>query len=288
MEVIFGGVRGSQPVCAPGYAIYGGDTTSVLVSGRDGERIVIDAGTGVANLEPGLRDVREVMILFSHYHLDHLSGLPCFLPLYDKTRIVTMIGPAAGGGVENAVRGLLGPPYWPVPMDQMGAELRFVDFTGGDLCGEESHVDKPYVHGGLELRALAVHHPGGCLAWRVDEPATDRAVVFATDVEWRLMPSPRQNAFRTFCREPRAVDLLIMDGHYAADEYRHHAGWGHSSLDDVRDLGHEVGAGRVLVTHHAPENDDDELARRDAALADDERLGLARQGQVVALPEDPA
>lgn len=285
MKLVFGGVRGSQPVCGSGFSTFGGDTTSLLLMGAAGERVIIDAGTGIANLESHLSDLRDLLILFSHYHLDHMVGLPAFVPLYDKEVSVTMIGSVQGGGVETAVRGLLGPPYWPVPANQMGAQMTFVDFTGSDVCGEDDDSRKPYSHGGLQIRAFPVHHPGGCLAWRIDEPATGQAIVFATDIEWALMPSPRQQAFADFCRRPEPVAVLIMDGNYTAEDYAGHTGWGHSAVEDVKQLGREVDAGRILITHHGPENDDDELTRREAALNVGQAGGpvaeLARQGLIL-------
>ena len=79
MKLIVGGCRGTAPVAQPEFMKYGGETTSFLVEGAAGERVLIDAGTGARRL--GLRLEREtaegrLLVLFTHYHLDHVSGLP--------------------------------------------------------------------------------------------------------------------------------------------------------------------------------------------------------------------
>ena len=284
MEVVFGGVRGSQPMCGAAFAEFGGDTTSVLVAAQDGAQVVIDAGTGIVNLTRYLDPTAPLLLLLTHYHLDHVCGLPSFAPLYDDATRLTVAGPVLDGGysAQRVVASLLDRPFWPVPLDELAASLDFVDVTPDD---------RPRIHGGLSLTALAVTHPGGCVAWRLDEAATGTALVFATDMEWAQMSAQAQDAFATFCRRPAPVDLLVMDGHFTTDNYKTHTGWGHSTGEEVLRLGEAVGARHVLCTHHDPEKDDTTLAadeeRLIAAAADTGRIGsvgLARQGQVVTLP----
>ncbi len=93
MRVIFGGVRGSNPVNGNQYTVYGEDTTSILILGDNGERIVIDAGTGLKNLLPHLGESTDpLVLLLTHYHLDHLMGLPTFDPLYQRGRPIKIVG----------------------------------------------------------------------------------------------------------------------------------------------------------------------------------------------------
>ncbi|GAF72376.1 unnamed protein product, partial [marine sediment metagenome] len=63
---------------------YGGETSCVEVSSGE-RRLILDAGSGIRKL--GLRMMagqeytRPVHILFSHFHWDHIQGLPFFVPL---------------------------------------------------------------------------------------------------------------------------------------------------------------------------------------------------------------
>ena len=127
MKVIFGGVRGSGPVTGAQYTVYGGDTTSILVLGDSGERILIDAGTGLNNLMPHLGESTDALVmLLTHYHLDHLMGLASFKPLYQRDRPIKIVGMVPASGTPDtwqALNTLMDEPYWPVSLQDAGALL---------------------------------------------------------------------------------------------------------------------------------------------------------------------
>ncbi len=47
LQLFIGGMRGSRPALGSGFDEFGGDTTSLLLIGSRGERLVLDAGTGM-------------------------------------------------------------------------------------------------------------------------------------------------------------------------------------------------------------------------------------------------
>jgi hypothetical protein len=47
LRLFIGGMRGSRPCTGAAFAEFGGDTTSLLLVGSSGERVVLDAGTGM-------------------------------------------------------------------------------------------------------------------------------------------------------------------------------------------------------------------------------------------------
>ena len=289
MKIIFGGVRGSGPVTGPGNAVYGGDTTSLLIEGAGGERIVIDAGSGLTNLRPHLGEADDpLVLLLTHYHLDHLLGLPSFPPLYQRGRSLRIVGPVPASGNPDtwkALSTLVGEPYWPINLSEAGAALVVSDVSTGDgsWIGEPNRQSLNV--GGLELRAHPIVHPGGCLAWRIDEPATRASLVFATDMEWGRTTPEQRRAFIGFCTKPRPLTALIMDSHFLQEEYAGHTGWGHSTIEEVAAIGVEAGADYIIGTHHAPECDDLTLDERAEKLKAEVRAQgseamtyLARQG----------
>src|SRR5688572_5321387 len=80
----FWGVRGT--VTTPGAATvrYGGNTSCLAVELGDQEHLILDCGTGVRVLggrNNGHPGPQRYHIFFSHYHLDHIIGLPFFHPL---------------------------------------------------------------------------------------------------------------------------------------------------------------------------------------------------------------
>ena len=77
MIVKFLGVGGSCSVSKPSRTRYGSNTSTVLIKTRN-RPLIIDMGTGMALL----REVNEADILISHFHYDHIEGMPFFSPFY--------------------------------------------------------------------------------------------------------------------------------------------------------------------------------------------------------------
>ncbi len=275
MRIFIGGMRGSQPAIGSRFDEFGGDTTSLLVTGSHGERLVLDAGTGMravceqlAQTEPG-----RVTVLFSHYHLDHLIGLTMNPLLYKAQWSFHFIGPAfADGGVHDAVTGLLAPPYWPISWKQMSAGIEFAEFPADGIQ-----------IGGLRVQGCPVPHPGGSLAYRVND-ACDASLVFATDIEWQKRTDVFETAFRTLCREPRPARLLVIDAHFGRERQEAFVGWGHTSWEDGVEIAASTGIPRVLLGHHAPAADDATLRALEQQVKDVfPGAALARAGQRIVI-----
>ncbi len=291
MRILLGGVRGTTPRTEPEFVGYGGHTTCVLVTGEDGTHLLLDAGSGVHTVNPHLTcadhgDGREsscdLLLLMTHLHLDHLLGLPLLAPLFDAAWRVEIAAVAhEGASPAAALERLLSPPLWPFGLDEMPARVTTTTLDPGEL-----DPARPVLHcGGLEIRGVAVPHPDGCTAWRIDEPATGAALVFATDMEWSAADDAQREAFLALLRTPRPADLLVMDGHFSAAELPERRGWGHSSTAECVEVARTAGAEQLLITHHAPVHDDAVLAARERDLQRMwGRAALARQGTVIELP----
>ena len=250
----------------------------MFVRGTGGEQLVLDAGTGLRVVEPQLDAGRPVTIMLTHYHLDHLVGLPSFASLYrtEGGRVHVLAPPRQGRNVPGVLRRLLSTPFWPVPLARMPA------LRSGRLPQDAPRAG--FAVGGLRVRWAAVHHQDGCHAYRIDEPATGASFVFATDVEWALSTAAERAALVGLCARPLPCRLLAMDGQYTRETYRTRRGGGHSRWNDVVSVARRAGVGKALVTHHAPEATDTELAcvEREVAAALS-GAGLARQGLDVNL-----
>ena len=248
MQLFIGGMRGSRPCTGGRFEEFGGQTTSLLLAGSGGERLVLDAGTGMyavagqlAATEPG-----KVTVLFSHYHLDHMAGLMMNPLFHDSDWSFRLIGPTfADGSVCDAVTHLLAPPYWPISCEKMNAQIEFADF---DIDG--IHV------GNFCVQGCEVPHPGGCLAYRIDDTNSGKSLVFATDIEWQNRTDAQERAFITTCCEPGPVDMLIIDAHFSRADAEAFAGWGHTCWEDDLEMAESLGIKHVLLGHHAPEADD--------------------------------
>ena len=277
MKVLLAGVRGTATAADRAHAEFGGDTTCFLIRGQDGAALVVDGGSGLRSVEAELRqpgNVKRALILMTHYHLDHLIGLPPCTLLYKRDWSIEIASPPREGRAPgDVIPRLFEQPFWPVPFAQAGSAVRFTTLPEQPAA--------PHSYGGLQYRWCAVHHPGGCTAYRFDEPATGRSAVIATDIEWGASSSEEQSAFERLCAEPRPPDLLIWDGQYTPAEYERHRGWGHSRWTDGVDVARRVGAAQLVIVHHTPERSDGALAAIEGKVrAAMPRAALGRQGSV--------
>src|SRR5262245_8717092 len=127
MKIRFWGVRGS--IASPGQdtAAVGGNTSCVeLACGNT--RLVLDAGTGLRALGNHLvasgRAFEPVTLLLSHYHWDHIQGLPFFVPVYMKDASITIVGGQNGvASVAETLERQMSAPVFPVRLDEVGARI---------------------------------------------------------------------------------------------------------------------------------------------------------------------
>ncbi|MFB6264681.1 MAG: MBL fold metallo-hydrolase, partial [Bradymonadaceae bacterium] len=154
MRVSFYGTRGTVPVSGGDYKQTGGGTSCVVVRGA-GRDVVLDAGSGLLDYGRELMerftsegDKPVTDMLFSHAHLDHLVGLPSFGPLFMPGAKVRMWGPRTPqhDSFQETVESLVHPPYFPIPMYEMSADIEIFDLMGretlylADQSDEALHV----------------------------------------------------------------------------------------------------------------------------------------------------
>lgn len=240
MKIWLGGARGSFAVSGPEYARHGGDTFAMLVEGQDGAQLLLDAGSGVRRLRPRLR--ADYTLYFTHTHLDHLLGLPLLENKWPRQLVLPR------GDLAATLARVFSPPIWPVT-------LSTADYS---VPAMQAAV------GGLVIRWHEVAHPDGCVAYRVDEPATGESMVVATDCEWPAMAPAAQESFVKFAH---GADLLVFDAQYLPEEYPAHRGWGHSTWADAVAVAQRCAAKRLWLIHHKPKRTDAELAALGAAAA---------------------
>jgi len=274
MRVTFYGTRGSIPVCNPEYQEFGGNTTCVLAEGRE-RTVILDAGTGIRDLgkrlaqDPTLGVERPCYLLFTHFHWDHIQGLPFFLPAYDSRRRI-VIGALGRERHAKDIRGIfetqMQRDFFPVTLEGMGATIDFL--TSREDCLKD---------GDARVTAIKHNHPGDAYSYRV-ESVDGRAMVFCTDIEHGDELDPR------IVELARGADLLIHEGQFTPEELDAHRGWGHSSWEQAVEVAERAGVPRLVVTHHDPDHDDAFL--REVERKVQARLPhavLAREGMTIQL-----
>ncbi len=264
MSVRFWGVRGSIPCPGPNTVRYGGNTSCVEVRCGD-HRLVFDAGSGLRALGLALADeeqTTDIDLFLSHCHIDHLIGLPFFVPAFVKgNRLRLWAGNLkAAGGVQESVRKLMSYPLFPIEIEAAQGKIEFNDFEPGAVL-----MPRP----GVKVMTTPLNHPGGATGYRVEYGG--RAMAYITDTE--LNADEMDPALLELARD---ASIVIIDTTYTDEELPEHVGWGHSSWQQAVRLANEAGVGKLFLFHHDPEHDDDEMDRIAASAA------KARPGTVVA------
>lgn len=251
------GARGSSPVSGRQWDRYGGSTISIAVPVDDGRFLVIDGGTGLARFgqtvpEPG-PDGIDFSFFFTHYHLDHLQGLPFFDPLYDERNRVTFYGwDWRDMGVEMLMSGPYQPPWFPIHVDETEIKKSYVELD------ETSEVEV----GAVTVTVARLNHPQGVTAYRLQHG--DRAVVLATDHE--SIGDERDEALISLATD---ADVLIHDAQYTEDEYeRLYQGWGHSTWQRAVATAEAAGVERLILISHDPRRTDEAVDRLVAEARD--------------------
>lgn len=267
----FWGARGSHPVCGSCYAEFGGSTPCVEV--RCGERLfVIDAGSGLASFGVALmpEPPQKIDLLFSHLHLDHVSGLPFFKPaLTTGTTISTWCGNLGGENAEPTLRRVFSPPLFPVTLDQFPGRFEHHGFRAGETLTFDD---------GMRVKTCPLKHPSGATGYRFDHGG--RSLCYVSDIEHEE-PWPPENLKRFVA----GADLVIYDAMFSEDEYCRCRGWGHSTWQAGVALCRDAGAKTLAVFHLHPLDDDARLRAIEAEV--DRALPgsfVAREGQTLVLP----
>ena len=224
------------------FGTVGGNTTCLEVRAAEDKLIILDAGTGLrelgVSLEKSRDPTRDFTLLFTHFHWDHLQGIPFFGPAWVKGNRLTFASPMPS--LERVLRDQMKPPYFPVTMDAMGAELAF-----RRLEGESVRI------GNAIVRWKRMNHPGGSYAYRITE--NGKSVIFATDAEVTDREFQSREENRAFFER---ADLLILDSQYTLEESFSKFDYGHTAYTMAVNLAVEWKVKTLVLFHHEPRSDD--------------------------------
>lgn len=249
---------------------------TALMTRYNGSNLLIDCGEGtqIAIREKGWSFKPIDTICFTHYHADHISGLPGLLLTMgnaERTEPLTLIGPKGLERVVSALRTIA--PELPFP-------IQYVELQEPDV-----HLER----NGYHIHAFRVNHNVTCYGYTIEikragKFQTERAMeqnipqrfwnrlqkgeriedengrVLTQDM---VLGPPRKGIKLTYCTDTRPTqslldaakqsDLLICEGMYAEEEKIKKAKqYKHMTFYEAAEVASRANVQELWLTHFSP------------------------------------
>ncbi len=235
----------SLPSDALRIAGFGGNTSCAEIKAHGRSILTIDGGTGIKGLGDSLmtgelgRGGGEFHLLMTHFHWDHLMGLPFFIPFYVPGNKIKVYSPDPF--CSSAFKALFCKPFFPVEFNQLGAHFEFIHIP------EEEWIEI----NGVQVLATRLQHPDPCWGYLVENDG--RRFCYSVDHEEQIKGGSRLS------ERLDDVHLLVFDGQYDLHELPKKVNWGHSAAIEGMRLAIAHKISRVLFVHHDPSSSDDAI-----------------------------
>ncbi len=226
------------------YGSVGGNTPCIQLVTDAGKQFILDAGTGlrVMGRESQLPKDMHYNMFFSHFHWDHIQGLPFFEHMYNSKISFDIYStfPAAKRILSHQMKR----PYYPVSWDAFTKKIVFHTIKRG----------VPFSVDGIPVVCCKMSHPGNSYSYAFTE--NGKKFVYATDVELT------SESFH-YSDELKAVfenaDVLVFDSQYTVAEAAVKEKWGHSAFCSAIDFAVSWHVKKLYLFHHEPVYDDKKL-----------------------------
>ena len=248
---------------------------TALMTRNNGSSLLIDCGEGtqVAIKEKGWSFKPIDVICFTHYHGDHISGLPGLLLTMgnaDRTEPLTLVGPKGLERVVNALR---------VIAPELPFEIKFIEITQPEQVIELN---------GYRITAFKVNHNVLCYGYTLEilrqgkfsaerakeqdiplkywNPLQKGQTIEADGITYtpEMVLGPARKGIRltyttdtrpteSILRNAKESDLFICEGMYGEDDKADKArGYKHMTFREAAVLARDARVKEMWLTHYSP------------------------------------
>ena len=297
----FWGVRGSYPAPFASHMKVGGNTPCVELS-LDGHVFAFDAGTGIIPFGHALLRERKsghLNVFLTHYHWDHIAGLPFFVPAFTPGFDIDIYGPAdSPAELESHIAQQMKAPYFPVETETWLAKVRY-----------HTPHHEPVQIGPASISSFVLHHPGLTFGYRIEVAGKvilycpDNEILFVNqridamrdefdEDEHALLEAMKEEQRGRVTEFMRDADILIHDAQYTPEDYQRKRGWGHSCYIDTVNSAIDANVKHLFLFSYDPNYDDeqvDEMHERARELQQQRQAAMlchkTREGYIIELDD---
>ena len=257
-------MHGSVPKSGLWTSDYGCATSCYEVT-CGSKSIICDAGSGLVALGQKLLqdETTEIDIALTHFHVDHVMGLPFFAPLFEKGVRIRFLAneKVLTCSVQEMLRQLFAQPFLPMGITAIQADLSFHDLSDAAV----------HTVGDATIEWLELCHPGGNTALRISHKGKN--VVYSGDFSHH--DTDQVSDLTTWMDN---ADLGIVETTFTPESYDPHNSFGHTHWRAAGEIA--AGAKNWLGVHHHHLADDHSLGLTDLELRDAFPNGrLGKDGQ---------
>lgn len=219
---------------------YGGNTSCVEVFDEH-ENLIIDCGSGIKELGmkmmagPASKGKAKISILLTHFHWDHLIGIPFFVPIFIPGNEITFYG--VQEDLESCIKMMFRKPYFPVDFSWLPSTIKFVQLEPRKKVEISDFAVTPY----------QLDHPDPCWGFRVEKHG--KSYAHCVDTEATRITPEELGRDHDFYKD---TNLMVFDGQYTLVEVIEKVNWGHAVAGLGLDLAIRDRIDHVVFVHHDP------------------------------------